>query len=74
MQESSQGMDAAGLPKRPDFLRFLRETTGLYLNSGSQYGTGGEEFLRMNLACPRSIVEDGLKRLLEGARAYQRLS
>lgn len=74
MQESSQGMDAAGLPKRPDFFRFLRETTGLYLNSGSQYGTGGEEFLRMNLACPRSIVEDGLKRLLEGARAYQRLS
>ena len=59
--------------EKPEFCRFLREKTGLFLNDGSQYGTDGEGFLRMNLACPRSLVEDGLKRLLEGAEAYLKM-
>lgn len=41
----------------------IREKTGLYLSSGNIYGKGGEHFLRMNIACPRSMVEDGLGRL-----------
>jgi len=45
---------------------FIRKETGLYVNEGSEYGTAGLNFLRMNLACPRSTVEDGLKRLKEG--------
>lgn len=49
---------------------FLREKTGLYLSEGGQYGRGGETFLRMNVACPRSVVEDGLNRLREGILAY----
>ncbi len=51
--------------------RFLREKTGLYLSEGGQYGRGGEKFLRMNVACPRSLVEDGLNRLREGICAYR---
>ncbi|MCR5249057.1 MAG: pyridoxal phosphate-dependent aminotransferase [Lachnospiraceae bacterium] len=43
--------------------RLLRERTGLYLSEGSIYGKGGEGCLRMNLACPRERVEDGLDRL-----------
>ncbi len=42
---------------------FIREKTGLYLAAGNQYGKGGERFLRMNIACPRALVEDGLSRL-----------
>lgn len=49
---------------------FLREKTGLYLSEGGQYGRGGETFLRMNVACPRSVVADGLNRLREGILAY----
>jgi len=41
----------------------LREKTGLYLSKGSGYRGGGEGFLRMNLACPRSRLKDGLARL-----------
>ncbi|WP_413789016.1 MalY/PatB family protein [Bacillus kandeliae] len=35
----------------------------LALGQGFKYRAGGEGFLRMNVACPRVIVEDGLKRL-----------
>lgn len=51
---------------------FLRKKTGLYLTDGGLYGTGGENFLRMNLACPRSVVEDGMRRMQEGIAAYKR--
>ncbi|MGZ4033053.1 MAG: cystathionine beta-lyase, partial [Tumebacillaceae bacterium] len=33
------------------------------LSEGSQFGKIGEGFLRMNIACPRSILEEGLQRL-----------
>ncbi len=49
---------------------FLRERTGLYLSAGAQYGGNGSRFLRMNIACPRSILLDGLDRLRRGVRAY----
>ncbi|MCH5256832.1 MAG: pyridoxal phosphate-dependent aminotransferase [Lachnospiraceae bacterium] len=53
-----------------DISRFIREKTGLFLTAGSMYGSGGEKFLRMNIACPRSTLEDGLKRLKSGIEAY----
>lgn len=49
---------------------FIREKTGLYLSGGAQYGAGGEDFLRMNIACPRAVLEDGLHRLKEGITCY----
>ena len=52
--------------------RFLREKTGLYLSEGSQYGKTGETFLRMNIACRRAVLEDGLERLKQGVEAYQK--
>lgn len=45
----------------------IRKRTGLYLSEGTQFGSGGEGFLRMNIACPRSMVEDGLERLARAA-------
>lgn len=41
----------------------IRAKTGLYLSDGVQYGKGGETFLRMNIACPRTRVLEGLERL-----------
>ena len=40
----------------------LLETTGLWLNSGTMYGAEGEGFLRWNIACPRSVLQDALSR------------
>ena len=40
----------------------IRRSAGLYLSDGSVYGSP-EGFLRMNIACPRSVVRDGLERL-----------
>lgn len=45
------------------FAARIRESTGLYLSDGAEYGGNGNYFLRMNIACPRSRVEDGLHRL-----------
>jgi cystathionine beta-lyase len=41
----------------------IREKTGLFLSEGAVYRGNGAQFLRMNLACPRSRVEDGVNRL-----------
>ncbi len=54
-----------------EFTQYLREYTGLYLSEGQQYGESGSPFIRMNIACPRSRVEDGMKRLAEGVRGYE---
>ena len=54
-----------------ELTQYLREHTGLYLSEGQQYGENGSSFIRMNIACSRSRLEDGLKRLAEGARSYE---
>lgn len=50
---------------------FIRKETGLYLTAGSQYRGNGSRFLRMNIACPKKRLEDGLERLKRGVEAYQ---
>ena len=49
---------------------FIREKTGLYLSDGVQYGKTGEKFLRLNIACPKSRLMDGLLRLKRGIDQY----
>ncbi len=41
----------------------LRTKTGLFLSPGYIFGEQGRSFFRMNLACPRSTLKDGLARL-----------
>ena len=40
--------------------RWFAERSGVFLNPGSNYGTGGNGYMRMNLASPRAIVERAL--------------
>ena len=54
-----------------EFTQYLREHTGLYLSEGRQYGESGKFFIRMNIACPRSWLEDGIKRLVDGILSYE---
>ncbi len=50
---------------------FIREKTGLYVCPGTMYGGDGKYFLRINIACPRSLVEDGMARLKDGIEQYK---
>ena len=53
-----------------DFCKKLRESTGLYLSDGAEYGECGRRFVRMNLATQRARVLDGLDRLKRGVERY----
>ena len=50
---------------------YLREKTGLIVSSGKQYRGNSAKFIRLNIACPRSRLIDGLKRLVEGIRGIK---
>ncbi len=54
-----------------DLAASIRENTGLYLSAGDVYRGDGQYFLRLNVACPSSMVKDGLSRLAEGIKIYQ---
>lgn len=49
---------------------FIRSHSGLHISDGNEY-RNGEGFLRMNLACQREQLEDGLNRLKESVAAYE---
>ncbi len=53
-----------------DLAEFIRRETGLFLSDGRQYGSGGEHFLRLNIACPKTTLTDGLQRLKAGVEKY----
>lgn len=46
----------------------LKGHAGLWLNAGSMYGAEGEGFLRWNIACPRTLLKEGLDRFLRYIR------
>ena len=48
------------------FAEELRKKTGLFINGGAEYGKTGEEFVRINLACSRKILEEALSRFKTG--------
>jgi len=47
-----------------DIMDLLFEKGKLALEPGSKYGETGTGFLRMNVACPRSVLEDGVLRFI----------
>ena len=50
---------------------FIFEKTGLHVCAGAIYGDPGKKFIRVNIACPRSVLEDGLNRLKKGIELYK---
>jgi cystathionine beta-lyase len=46
-----------------DLERFMLDKVGLWVNQGYSFGSGGDGFIRMNIGCPRSILEKALTRL-----------
>lgn len=54
-----------------DFANFLAQEVGLIVNAGSHYQGNGQGFIRLNLAYPTTVVEDGINRLAKGLEMYQ---
>ena len=46
-----------------EFICRVQEKAKIAVNHGSTFGTGGEKFLRFNLATPRTLVVEATKRL-----------
>lgn len=46
-----------------ELFRFFVDKAGLGLNKGTVFGPGGENHLRMNVACPRSVLESAMQSL-----------
>ncbi len=53
------GLDSASLH------RFFADHARVYFENGAVFGTEGEGFLRMNIATPRKMVKEALKRMKE---------
>jgi cysteine-S-conjugate beta-lyase len=47
----------------------LLNTGKVILNDGRPYGTGSDGYFRLNVACPRTLLEDGLERIEKAVRS-----
>lgn len=53
-----------------NLVNFIHEKTGLIITPGSVYGGNGQQFIRINLASPMSLIEDGFNRLKAGIDSF----
>ena len=53
---------------------FLRQNQGLFLSAGSDFGRNGDDFLRMNIACPPELLSEGLMKLKAGIIALNNIN
>lgn len=56
------GMDAKALED------FFQKKAKVAFDEGYTFGPGGEGFTRVNIACPRSVLEEGLRRIEKAAK------
>lgn len=62
-----------GLPQK-QLMYFLKRRAGLFPNDGSMFGEQGVGFVRINVGCPRSVLEKALEQLrcaVEGLSEYK---
>ena len=53
---------------------FLRTNQGLFLSAGVDFGQNGDNFLRLNIACPQKLLKEGLGRLKAGVIALNTIN
>ncbi len=49
--------------KQQEIINLLVNKAGVALNDGVSFGSQGNGFMRINIACPRSILDEGLQRI-----------
>jgi cystathionine beta-lyase len=56
---------------REEFTKRVEQGAGIAANHGPTFGSGGESYLRFNIATPRARVEEACKRLAEAFKDLQ---
>lgn len=54
-----------------DLQKFMIEQAKVGLNPGSSYGKDGEQFMRINIACPKETLEEGVKRIIQAVNTLK---
>ncbi|WP_373893155.1 MalY/PatB family protein [Virgibacillus natechei] len=63
-------IDCSALNLDKDSLnKFMIEKAKVGLNTGASYGEEGESFMRMNIACTKATVEEGVQRIIDAVNA-----
>lgn len=50
---------------------YLRDNALVYFSDGEEYGSDFKEFIRINLATSREVLEEGLNRLVKGINKFK---
>lgn len=67
-------LDCSGLNVSSKVLsEFLRTNQGLFLSAGIDFGLNGDGFLRMNIACPKELLIQGLYKLKGGIISFNNI-
>lgn len=61
----------AYIPEHEPLAKLMKEQANVLLNEGISYGPAGEGFMRLNFACPRSILEAALDRIHQALLAHE---
>ncbi|MBN1822674.1 MAG: PatB family C-S lyase [Prolixibacteraceae bacterium] len=49
--------------KDKELSAFLAQEANVGLNNGAKFGSGGDGWMRINIGCPQSILQEGLERI-----------
>ncbi|HLT56928.1 MAG TPA: MalY/PatB family protein [Bacillota bacterium] len=62
-------LDCTGLGlSGKELKQFMIEKAKVGLNAGLDYGDEGEQYMRMNIACPRATLEEGVNRIIDAVK------
>lgn len=65
-------IDCSGLEMNTsDIHKFFVKEAKVGLNKGTDYGPEGEQFMRMNIGCPRKTLEEAIERIIEAVNNRQ---
>lgn len=62
--------EALGISSEEIEERLMKEDK-VWVNAGSMYGSEGEHFIRVNMACPRERLEEGVSRIIKGIKRME---
>lgn len=62
----------AYFPRSVNLTRFFLERSGVIVEGGEMFVDNGEGYVRLNLACPRSVLQEALDRMRTAIQGVQR--
>lgn len=65
-------LDCSGMNMTSEELKaFMIKEAKVGLNAGVSYGEEGNQFMRMNIACPAETLHEGVNRILEAVKRHE---